>query len=74
MARRREQAQRSPAMNNIKRWVFGFVSSLLLAAGFVRAAGSIDPVSAELSVNTDQNVVGAPECGSVCNAVIDEQN
>jgi hypothetical protein len=32
-------------MNSTKRFIFGLVSSLLLTAGFVRAANSLDPIT-----------------------------
>ena len=36
-------------MNNIKRLLFGALSTLLLAAGFVRAADRFDPVTDDLT-------------------------
>ena len=58
------------AMKNLKRLVFGVLSSLLLAVGFTRAADRLDPMSQSVLVN-EGNVVTAstPDCGSLCDVV-----
>ena len=54
-------------MNSIKRLVFGVISSLLLAAGFVRAADRLDPMTNSLRISTDFGTVGmAPPCTAPC--------
>jgi hypothetical protein len=55
------------AMNSTKRLVFGVISSLLLAAGFVRAADRLDPMTNSLRISTDNNTVGiAVPCTVPC--------
>jgi hypothetical protein len=54
-------------MKNLKRLVFGVLSSLLLTVGFVRAADQLDPMSKSLSVNQENSVTSsAPSCGDLC--------
>jgi hypothetical protein len=55
------------AMNSIKRLVFGVISSLLLAAGFVRAADRLDPMTNSLRFSTDHGSLdAAPPCTEPC--------
>jgi hypothetical protein len=55
------------AMNSIKRLVFGVISSLLLAAGFVRAADRLDPMTNSLRISNDNATVGiAMSCTVPC--------
>jgi hypothetical protein len=55
------------AMNSIKRLVFGLASSLLLAAGFMRAADRLDPMNNSLRFTPDNDQVGAtPPCTWPC--------
>jgi hypothetical protein len=61
-------------MNNAKRLLLGVFSSLLLAAGFVRAADRLDPMSAQLSQTTSTNFSAAPACGGTCGSVCDMIN
>ena len=44
-------------MKSIKRILLGIISSLLLAVGFVRAAGDLDPMSSTLSSEATSAVV-----------------
>lgn len=55
-------------MNSIKRLVLGVISTLLLAAGFVRAADRLDPMnnSLRLSFNDDGSLGVAPPCIEPC--------
>jgi hypothetical protein len=46
-------------MPKTKRFLFGVLSSLLLAAGFVRAADNLDPMSKALGENTNKGVATA---------------
>jgi hypothetical protein len=58
------------AMKNLKRLVFGVLSSLLLAVGFVQAADHLDPMSRSLSVNQENSVSStAPDCSGLCDVV-----
>ena len=50
-------------MNTIKRLVLGVLSCLLLAAGFVRAADRLDPLTQTLRVGNES--VGAPQMGCI---------
>ena len=55
------------AMKSINRLVLGILSSLLLAAGFVRAADRLDPMSNSLSLSNDNTTVGiAVPCTVPC--------
>jgi hypothetical protein len=55
------------AMKNLKRLVFGALSSLLFTIGFARAADQLDPMSQSLpQVNTDSAISGAPDCTTLC--------
>lgn len=57
-------------MKNLKRLVFGVLSSLLLAVGFVQAADHLDPMSRSLSTNPENVVTSsAPDCGGNCDFV-----
>ena len=44
-------------MKSIKRILLGIISSLLLAVGFVRAAGDLEPMSSTLSSEATNAVV-----------------
>jgi len=58
-------------MKNIKRLVFGIVSSLLLAAGFARAADQLDPVVVDASVAASQSLGVADDCSLPCDDATD---
>jgi hypothetical protein len=59
-------------MKNFKRFLFGVLSSLLFATGFVRAASQLDPMSRSLDQTaTDSVISGAPDCSSPCDVVDD---
>lgn len=54
-------------MKNLKRFVFGVLSSLLLAVGFVQAADHLDPMTRSLSMNQENSVTSsAPDCSGNC--------
>ena len=54
-------------MNSIQRLVFGVISSLLLAIGFVRAADRLDPMTNSLSSSIDNGTLGvAAPCTDPC--------
>jgi len=54
-------------MKNLKRFIFGALSSLLFAVGFARAADHFDPMSRSLpQTNNDSSIAGAPDCTSIC--------
>jgi hypothetical protein len=56
-----------PAMNSINRLVYGLLSSLLLAAGFVRAADRLDPMNNILTASNKNNTMGiAAPCIAPC--------
>ncbi len=55
-------------MNYLKRLLFGAFSTLLLAAGFARAADRLDPVTNDLS-KSGQEMRGAPDCVTMCDEV-----
>jgi hypothetical protein len=55
-------------MKNTKRLLFGALSSLLLAAGFVRAADRLDPVTSQLA-DAAQAMRGSPDCAQFCDEV-----
>ena len=60
-------ARSEDAMNKLKRLMFGVLSSLLLAVGFVQAANHLDPMSRTLGVNSENSVAAtAPDCTSYC--------
>ena len=61
------------AMNNAKRLVFGLLSSLLLAVGFVRAADRLDPVSADHAGTTKHQLRLALDTSSLCDAMIEQK-
>lgn len=57
-------------MHSSKRLVFGILSSLLLAVGFVRAADRLDPMSQSLRPSMSEIVLDdgpPPPCVSPCN-------
>jgi hypothetical protein len=58
-------------MNTTKRLVLGFLSSLLLAVGFVRAADSLDPVLSNSSVPATKSLGLADNCTTNCWAIDD---
>ena len=61
-----------PDMKTFKRFLFGGLSSLLFAAGFVRAACQLDPLSQSLDqIANDSVIAGAPDCSSPCDVVDD---
>ena len=54
-------------MKTLNRLVLGVLSSLLLAAGFVRAADQMDPISRSLPKNEGSMVTStAPDCSQNC--------
>jgi hypothetical protein len=57
------------AMNHSKRLLFGALSSLLLAVGFVRAADRFDPVTNDLTSKAGQQLYGTPDCTQLCDEV-----
>lgn len=58
-------------MKTTNRFVLALLSSLLLSAGFVRAAERLDPISQATS-HSNAKLTPAPECGSaICNVVDD---
>ncbi len=59
-------------MNNAKRLVYGLLSSLLLAVGFVRAADRLDPISVDRAGTTEHQLKLAGDCTNACDAVIDQ--
>jgi hypothetical protein len=60
-------ARSTAAMRNLKHLLFGVLSSLLLAVGFVRAADQLDPMSRSLSASQKNSVAStAPDCTSYC--------
>ena len=67
VAKRRWIGEIYCAMKSIKRLVFGVISSLLLAAGFVRAADRLDPMTNSLRYSSGNGVVGmTPPCTDPC--------
>lgn len=57
--------------NPTQRLLLGVFSSLLLAAGFSRAANRFDPMNASLGqAGTLQAGAGAPPCTEPCDAVV----
>jgi hypothetical protein len=54
-------------MNNKKRYLFGLISTLLLAIGFARAAERFDPMNPALGSSQVQTSGVAPDCNAVCN-------
>lgn len=57
-------------MKTTKRYLFGVISTVLLAAGLVRAADRLDPVSRNLTTNNDCTLAASVQsCVSVCNYV-----
>jgi hypothetical protein len=58
-------------MKTTKRLVLGFLSSLLLAAGFVRAADSLDPVLKGSKTSNDTTMSVADGCTAQCWAIDD---
>lgn len=52
-------------MKTTTRFLYGIVSSLLLAAGFVRAADSWDPMSRDLGSTADSSLasLASEPCG-----------
>jgi hypothetical protein len=48
-------------MNSLTRFVYGLLSSLLLAVGFVRAADRLDPMTNNLQISDDHSNVGIAE-------------
>jgi hypothetical protein len=67
------EADNSGAMKNLKRFVLGAVSSVLLAVGLSRAAETIDPVSGSLNGINAQITGTAPDTGGECNADLNDQ-
>ena len=55
-------------MNSTKRFLFGVISSLLLAAGFARAADGLDPMTKSLgNANDNPAAMAATEpCNTPC--------
>lgn len=55
-------------MKSIKRILLGIISSSLLAAGFVRAAGDLDPMTASLRSAAVQTIAdaAAEPCNGPC--------
>jgi hypothetical protein len=49
-------------INSIKRLLLGVLSSLLLAAGFVRAADTLDPVVKGAPVSASESLGFADDC------------
>ena len=58
-------------MKTTKRLALGFLSSLLLAAGFVRAADSLDPVLTGSKTSSDTTMSVADGCTAQCWAIDD---
>ena len=56
-------------MNSITRLIYGLVSSLLLAAGFVRAADRLDPTNHSLGLIDNKNMTAAGPCVMPCGVV-----
>jgi hypothetical protein len=65
----RVPAHAGGAMNHSKRLLFGALSSLLLAVGFVRAADRFDPVTNDLTSKAGQQLYGSPDCTQLCDEV-----
>lgn len=55
-------------MKSIKRTLLGIISSLLLAAGFVRAAGDLDPINTSAIAGETRSPVSdsSPTCVNDC--------
>ncbi len=53
-------------MKSIKRIVFGVISSLLLAAGFVHAAGGVEPISSLSNAIESESHGSSPGCVTEC--------
>lgn len=55
-------------MKTTKRFLFGLLSSLLLAAGFARAADGLDPMTTNLGADANNHVAStaAEPCISPC--------
>ncbi len=58
-------------MKTSKRLVFGLLSSLLLAVGFVRAADRLDPVLKGANGSSDTTMSAADGCTAQCWAIDD---
>lgn len=56
-------------MKNLKRVILASASTFLLAAGLVRAADKLDPVSRDLVNSNDQSVRSSVDCANLCAAV-----
>lgn len=52
-------------MKNLKRFLFGAISTLLFVAGFARAADHFDPMSCNVS-KSQAAISSAPDCASPC--------
>ena len=53
-------------MKNLKRLVFGVLSSLLFTIGFARAADLLDPMSQSLPDRSESVISSTPDCGTLC--------
>lgn len=58
-------------MKTTKRLVFGLLSSLLLAVGFVRAADRFDPVLKGSNDSSNTTMSAADGCTTQCWAIAD---
>jgi hypothetical protein len=56
-------------MNNLKRLVFGVLSSLLFTVGFARVADQLDPMSRSLAHSDNSTLSSAPDCSEPCDIV-----
>lgn len=63
---RRQNVEGGGCMKTSKRLVFGLLSSLLLAVGFVRAADRLDPMNNEPSVSVGGPMAPAEGCTNPC--------
>jgi hypothetical protein len=53
-------------MKKMNRLLLGFISSLLLAAGFASAANRVDPLSSALPKSSESTLRVADGCSSLC--------
>ncbi len=53
-------------MKKLNRLLLAILSSLLLTAGFSRAAGILDPMTADLSAHPRDAAHAAPDTSSLC--------
>ena len=59
-------------MKKLIRFMMGFISSVLLSAGFSRAADKLDLIDSN-QPGPNRTIAPSPGCGTICN-LLDEHN